>query len=367
MKKLLSIAATLFFTIVAMGQDPVITFNKTTHDFGKINELDGRVTTVFEFKNEGMAPLVLSNVRASCGCTTPKWTREPIEPGQKGEITVTYNPAGRPGRFQKTVTVTSNTSTPTIKLYIKGEVIPKPLKPEDAYPVKMGELNLKRRTLTFGSMVQGTKKTMEVEYTNLTDHPVTVDVLLREQDAFFKPNVTVKTIEPNQTGKIQISLAAEESPLLGPINVKAYVVVNGKRQFTERNAITLSANIREDFSKMTIEERQKAPIVDIERNIELGSVKAGKKGTFKVSLGNVGGGSPLYVRRIVLKDDVLTAIAPKSAIKSGHKGDIKFEVNTISKDNKTPIEAAHYSRVVTLITNDPNSPIVNLKLNWTVE
>ena len=64
MKRIFSFAATLLFAMVAMGQEPVITFDKTTHDFGKINEADGRVTTVFTFKNEGMAPLVLSNVRA---------------------------------------------------------------------------------------------------------------------------------------------------------------------------------------------------------------------------------------------------------------------------------------------------------------
>lgn len=62
--------AALLINIVAMAQEPVMTFDKTTHDFGKINEADGRVTTVFEFKNEGMTPLVLTNVRASCGCTT---------------------------------------------------------------------------------------------------------------------------------------------------------------------------------------------------------------------------------------------------------------------------------------------------------
>ena len=156
MKKFATIMATMLITVAAMGQN--ITFDKTTHDFGKINEVDGRVTTIFTFTNDGDAPLVLSNVRASCGCTTPKWTREPIEPGQSGEITVTYNPAGRPGRFQKTVTVTSNTEQATTKLYIKGEVIPKPAQPAQIYPVKMGELNLKRRTISFGSLVQGTNK-----------------------------------------------------------------------------------------------------------------------------------------------------------------------------------------------------------------
>ena len=80
MKKMIMMAAMLV-SMAAMAQEPVITFSKTTHDFGKINEADGRVTTIFEFTNEGMVPLVLTNVKASCGCTTPKWTHEPIEPG----------------------------------------------------------------------------------------------------------------------------------------------------------------------------------------------------------------------------------------------------------------------------------------------
>ncbi len=95
------------------AQQPVITFTKVEHDFGRINEADGRVSTVFEFKNEGMEPLVLSNVRASCGCTTPTWTKTPIEPGQTGAITVTDIPHGRPGRFQKTITVTSKATEAT--------------------------------------------------------------------------------------------------------------------------------------------------------------------------------------------------------------------------------------------------------------
>ena len=133
--------------VAMMAQQPVITFEKTEHDFGKINEGDGRVSVDFEFKNEGMAPLVLSNVRASCGCTTPSWTKEPVEPGQSGKITVTYNPNGRPGRFQKTVTITSNASEPTKKVYIKGEVIPKQAKPVNKYTLAVGELNMKTKVL----------------------------------------------------------------------------------------------------------------------------------------------------------------------------------------------------------------------------
>ena len=71
MKKIILFSAMLL-SMAMMAQEPVITFSKTTHDFGKINEADGRVTTIFEFTNEGMVPLVLTNVKASCGCTTPK-------------------------------------------------------------------------------------------------------------------------------------------------------------------------------------------------------------------------------------------------------------------------------------------------------
>lgn len=360
MKKLFTLAATLLIAVVCMGQTPVITFEKTTHDFGKINEADGRVTTVFVFKNEGMSPLVLSNVRASCGCTTPKWTREPIEPGQSGEITVTYNPNGRPGRFQKTVTVTSNASEPTIKLYIKGEVIPKAAKPVDQYPVKMGDLSLKSKAFNFGSITKGSNKMVKIEYANQTDHPITVDLLLRENDAHFKPHVTLPNVEPGQSGEFQISLQSDECPLYGPINTKAYVMVNGKREMSDNYQVSLNANIKEDFSHLTVEQLQQAPIVETSRDINLGTLVKGKKTTAKITITNVGI-NPLYIRRIISNDPKIKVITPKAPIKGGRKIDLKVEL-----DN-TNVQPAQYARSITLITNDPKKPVINIQLKWVVE
>jgi hypothetical protein len=222
MKKMILMTAMLIGMTV-MAQTPVITFEKTTHDFGKINEADGRVTTVFEFKNEGMSPLVLTNVRASCGCTTPKWTREPIMPGAVGEITVTYNPSGRPGRFQKTITITSNASEPTTRLYIKGEVISKPVNPAETYPTKIGELNFKKKTLNFGALRQGQVKTLEIPYTNLSNNVVTLDAYLPSNTTYIKPFVSVKEVKPHETGKIQVTLTTTEANLYGPADVKLYL------------------------------------------------------------------------------------------------------------------------------------------------
>lgn len=361
MKKLFTLAVSIVMTMAVMGQNPVITFNKTTHDFGKINEADGRVTTTFTFKNEGMVPLVLTNVRASCGCTTPKWTREPIEPGQSGEITVTYNPSGRPGRFQKTVTVTSNSAEPTTRLYIKGEVIAKPAQPADQYPIKMGNLSLKKRTLNFGAITQGSNKMLEIEYANQTTEPVAVELLLRSEDSYIKPNVTLKTVGPNETGKLQFALQTGECPLLGPINVKAYVMVDGKRNFDKAHEITLTANIREDFSHMSVEELQQAPIVEVAREINLGTLAKGERVGSKITIANAGY-NPLHIRRVVINDSNIKYVVPKSAIKGGRKADLKMELTTSREQN-----SANYTRLLTLITNDPKKPVITIKLNWVIE
>lgn len=98
-----------------------IIFDKMEHDYGTI-EKGGDGNSVFTFTNKGQKPLVLSNVRASCGCTVPQWPREPIAPGEKGEIKVKYN-TNIGGNFNKTITVNSNAANSMVRLRIKGQVV----------------------------------------------------------------------------------------------------------------------------------------------------------------------------------------------------------------------------------------------------
>lgn len=111
--------------VVAMAEGPTMTFEKRSHDFGKIKELDGLASYVFQFKNTGDEPLVINRVQASCGCTATSWSREPVLPGQTGTITANYNPLHRPGTFMKSIAVYSNASKQALMLTIKGDVIPK--------------------------------------------------------------------------------------------------------------------------------------------------------------------------------------------------------------------------------------------------
>ena len=131
MKKI-ALFSMLFVVLSVMAQEKkVVEFNERIHDFGTIQEEVGKVTATFTFDNQLLAPLTIKSVRASCGCTTPNWSREPIAPNRTGEVAVTYNTTGRPGSFTKSITVvlTNGSEDFTEVLYIKGQVTPKAVEP----------------------------------------------------------------------------------------------------------------------------------------------------------------------------------------------------------------------------------------------
>ncbi len=104
-------------TTTTTNQNPDANMKFTTeeHNFGTIPE-GPAVSTDFEFKNIGKEPIVLTGVQASCGCTTPTWTKEPVLPGKSGKVTATYNTQGRPGNFVKTITINSNVGSKVVKI-----------------------------------------------------------------------------------------------------------------------------------------------------------------------------------------------------------------------------------------------------------
>ena len=102
---------------------PTITFEKTVHDYGSVVQ-GGDGTCYFKFTNTGKEPLILQKPRSSCGCTVPTWPKTPILPGESDEIKVTYN-TKRMGKINKTVTVVSNASNPSVILRITGKVVAK--------------------------------------------------------------------------------------------------------------------------------------------------------------------------------------------------------------------------------------------------
>ncbi|HNQ69242.1 MAG TPA: DUF1573 domain-containing protein [Bacteroidales bacterium] len=127
MKRLIFLVFTIAFStaIFAQQSGPAISWENTVHDFGTFKEEDGLQKAKFEFVNTGNEPLYITNVKASCGCTATEYSKEPVQPGGKGYVIAAYNPANRPGKFNKSITVTTNEFQPTSVLRITGDVTPK--------------------------------------------------------------------------------------------------------------------------------------------------------------------------------------------------------------------------------------------------
>ncbi len=129
MKNLLAFLIIVLFALDANAQNSntsgtdSIFFEKATHDYGTMKQGDDG-NCEFIFTNKGDTPIIINSVRASCGCTAPDWTREPVLPGKTGVIKAAYN-TQIPGAFTKTITVNSNAANSQVTLIIKGNVIPK--------------------------------------------------------------------------------------------------------------------------------------------------------------------------------------------------------------------------------------------------
>ncbi len=106
---------------VKKGNAPAIKFEKTEHDFGKILQGE-QVSYTFKFKNVGNAPLIISSIEKTCGCTTPEFTKEPIKPGDTGKITISYDSKGHKGFQNKRLIVKANTNPSETVLRIKAQV-----------------------------------------------------------------------------------------------------------------------------------------------------------------------------------------------------------------------------------------------------
>ena len=126
MKKILFLTVMVLCSMITFAQtaeksQAEIRFEKLTHDFGTFPDSSPMVTCVFNFTNVGTLPLVINQAIASCGCTVPEYPKTPIKPGEKGQIKVTYNGAGKfPGHFKKSITVRTNGAIEMTRLYVEG-------------------------------------------------------------------------------------------------------------------------------------------------------------------------------------------------------------------------------------------------------
>jgi len=360
MKKISILLFVLFFSITAFinaqTKDPKITFTEETFDFGTINEEKGSVTKEFSFTNTGGAPVIVQGVKASCGCTTPDWTKDPVLPGKKGVVKATYNPQNRPGPFNKSITVTSNAENNTVVLTIKGTVTPKPRTLEDDYPTQMSGLRLKSNHIALIKVFTTEVKTDSLQVINTSNEDLKL--------SFEKvPNhITIKAvpevIKPNGKGKIVATYDGSKQTDWGFIMDRINLIINGKSD--PNNVISVSASIEEDFTKLTPEQRANAPKADFEtKEFNFNTIKEGDLANFDFKLTN-NGKSDLLIRKVKASCGCTAVTPSETTIKPGQSTAIKTIFNSAGKPGKQ-------NKNITVITNDPNNTTITLRITGDVE
>lgn len=350
-KMLLLVAAAFAFVVAAVAQAPEITFDKMVHDFGTFPEETGKVSCTFEFTNSGTADLILQKVKASCGCTTPEWTKTPVKPGEKGVVTATYNASGRPGAFTKTITVTSNAGDK--RLTIKGEVTPKAQKIEDQYQVDMDGLRLKKQHVYFNSINYPDSKTERISIVNNTKSDMSIS--FKGVPSYVNVVASPAKLKAGEKGTIDVEYNSKNSDEWGSFSENFFVVVNGKSVEDKKYQVGIHGSVVENFSAMTAEQKANAPVIELSNTVTLGTIKSGAKKTFKFPVKN-SGKSELYVRKVSSDSKAINLSAPSKPIKAGKDGDIKLTIDT--KD----MASGKFSYRVTVISNDPNKSVNTIQI-----
>src|SRR5512133_2211901 len=198
MKKIFIAASLFIISISAMPQMAVTTMKltDTQHDFGTFKEEAGRQTFDFYVTNTGSQPLVIQNVVASCGCTTPEWTRQPIPSGGKGKVTAIYDPKDRPGAFNKTLSVYTNTKPEVTVLTIKGEVIPHEKTVEELYTFPVGGVRFESVQMAFTNVKKTEKKIRVMPVINTSKEAVKIE--FENVPPHLALKVTPETLKPGQ-------------------------------------------------------------------------------------------------------------------------------------------------------------------------
>ena len=350
MKNLICLSALCLFVGFIARAQPKMVFDKVQHDFGKVNEGDGAVSYDFTFKNTGTKPLIIQDVKTTCGCTTPEWSKQPIVPGAAGFIKVSYDVKGRPGVIDKTITVHGNSSPSKSELRIIGEVVPVDRHPSEAFRYTAGTIRMDDLHAAFGRVYTYEKPTLIVTAYNPGPDPVKISFV--NLPAHIRAEVQPASVPKGEKASIKITYDAAKKNDWGFVSDQISMILNGNK--AKDYKLTVTATVEEDFSRWSAAQLQNAPSVVFDKTvIEAGKVKKGEKKEYRLKLANNGKGK-LQIRKAEPSDRQLSVTAPKE-INAGASAELIIVYDAVG-------EAGVRNKTVTVITNDPKNATVTIRL-----
>lgn len=327
-------------------------FDKVTHNFGDILLNSGPVSCEFTVTNTSNKPVVIYNVVTSCGCTDVKWTREPIRPGQKGKISVTYSNDEGAYPFDKSVTAYISDIKKPVILKLRGISVEKKKPLAELYPVHYGPMGIRESLNKCGNLEQGGTKSEVVMIANLADSPL--EVSFKDVTENLSLNVVPNPIPAKSTAELTYTVKADRT-VWGKNTYYATPVLNGKTYINLEGDDHLGfwAFTKENFSRLTDEQRDSGPRPKFETStFSFGKIRRGEEVHAEFTFKNEG------------KRDFCVYRVNADACKWSHSTipvaapgeEVTFRVHLDT--SRMPVGEA--LTIVTLTTNSPLRPIVNL-------
>lgn len=357
MKRIILISV---FGIIAasLSAQPAMKLSSNEHNFGTFKEEAGSQSFDFIVTNTGNAPLVIQNIVTSCGCTQPEWTRQPIAAGGTGKITAKYDPVNRPGQFNKTLSVYTNSKPPVVVLVIKGEVVPRQKTIEELFIFPVGSVRFESNHMAFTNVKKTEKKIRVMQIINPSSEPVKIE--FEQVPAHLTLKANPATLKPGQKGIIEGTYDATKNQGWGNVSDMIRVKLNGVLE--QKVFYYISANLVEDFSSLTKEDLANAPVFKVaSTTVDLGKMQSSTTKEVEFKYTNTGK-SDLVIRH-VRSTCGCTAVqqgVEGVGIKPGQSGSIKAVFNSGGYKGRV-------TKAIYVYTNDPKNSEVVLMLNADVQ
>jgi len=331
--------------LIAQLQDP-IKFLESEYDFGTVKEEDGPIIHEFKFENNSTDSIRILNVKASCGCTTPGWTKEPVPPGESGFIKAQYNPRNRPGRFNKSLTITTDFNDSPIRLYIRGNVDPKPKSIEEELPTEMEGIRVKYRTFNMGRVYTRDVPTIKnFEVYNSSDSALSFENY--ESAEHITLEFDPKTLEPKEKGIIRVKYRGDLKKDLGFSNENVTIYTDQEEGLNTKS-FTVFATVYEYFPPMTKEELENAPQLSIEEMLtDLGKIKEKTETSFTLTNS---GKTDLEIRKTDPNCSCVSAELKRKVIKPGKSIELKVILDPEGR-------RGNQQKSVSIYSNDPRNSV----------
>lgn len=336
--------AVFFMNTMAQVADPVL-FKEKVFDFGNLNESEGPVEHEFEFTNNTGRQLKVISVKASCGCTTPGWTQEPIAPRASGFVKARFDPQGRPGYFNKSLTVTTDFDGQPIVLQIKGQVVTGEFSIA-TWPGKSGSLRLKSNSFNLGRLFVNREPVIkEFDLFNASDKDIAITRVVAPP--YLKVDMP-PSIKAGAYGVIRILYDVVQKKQLGFASDN--IELETDDEALPLKSFSVYTTLEEYFPPLDDNELSKAPILKPNfLTLDFGRLNQGTDVVQEVLLKNEGK-KVLSIRAIQPNCTCVTYELNEMTIKPG--AEVRMKINFITQGRK-----GNQQKAVTIYSNDPVNPV----------